>query len=59
LRLSEADLVTLREHLFALLRQAKEKSDNEGVWTRVVVTLVDLQDRGQLTNKPTNQGDHA
>jgi len=58
-RLSEADFVTLREHLFALVRQAKEKSDDEGVWTRVVVTLVDLQDRGQLTNKPTNQGDHT
>src|SRR5215472_1310055 len=57
--LSEADLVTLREHLFALVRQAQEKPDDEGVWTRVVVTLVDLQDRSQPTNKPTNQGDFS
>jgi predicted ArsR family transcriptional regulator len=54
-RLSEADLVALREHLLALVRQAQEKPDDEGIWTRVVVTLVDLQDRGQ----PTNQGDHT
>jgi predicted ArsR family transcriptional regulator len=55
-RLSEGDLFTLREHLLELIRQAQEKPDDEGIWTRVVVTLVDLQDRGQLTNKPTNKG---
>jgi DNA-binding transcriptional ArsR family regulator len=54
-RVSEADLVALRENLLALVRQAQEKPDDEGIWTRVVVTLVDLQDRGQ----PTNQGDHT
>jgi DNA-binding transcriptional ArsR family regulator len=54
-RLSEADLVTLREHIFELVRQAQEKPDDEGIWTRVVVTLVDLQDRGQ----PTSKGDPA
>src|SRR6266581_2036786 len=46
-RLSEAQLVTLREHLLSLVRQAQDQPDDEGVWTRVVVTLVDLQDRGQ------------
>lgn len=56
-RLSEADLVTLREHLLELVRQAQEQPDDEGVWTRVVVTLVDLQNRSQPTTKPTNQGD--
>ena len=55
IRVSEADLVALREHLLALVRLAQEKPDDEGIWTRVVVTLVDLQDRGQ----PTNQGDHT
>src|SRR6516162_5669049 len=34
-RLSEADLVALREHLLALVRQAQEKPDDEGIWTRV------------------------
>jgi hypothetical protein len=29
--------------------------DDKGIWTRVVVTLVDLQDRGQ----PINKGDPA
>jgi DNA-binding transcriptional ArsR family regulator len=53
LRLSEAELVALREHLLELVRQAQEKPGDEGVWTRVVVTLVDLQDRDQ----PTSRGD--
>lgn len=53
LRLSEAELVTLREHLLELVRQMQEKPNDEGAWTRVVVTLVDLQDRGQ----PTGEGD--
>ena len=53
LRLSEAQLVPLREHLLSLVRQAQDTPDDEGVWTRVVVTLVDLQDRGQ----PTSKGD--
>ena len=52
-RLSEAQLVILRERLLSLVRQAQEEPDDEGVWTRVVVTLVDLQDRVQ----PTSKGD--
>src|SRR6266568_215270 len=54
-RLSEAELVILRERLLELVRQAHEQPDDEGVWTRVVVTLVDLQDRGQ----PINRGEPA
>jgi DNA-binding transcriptional ArsR family regulator len=54
-RLSEADLITLREHLLELVHQAHQKPNDEGIWTRVVVTLVDLQDRGQ----PPNRGDHT
>ena len=54
-RLSEAQLVPLREHLLSLVRQAQDQPDDEGIWTRVVVTLVDLQDRGQ----PTSKGDPA
>jgi DNA-binding transcriptional ArsR family regulator len=46
LRLTEAEWIALRDHILELLRQAQEKSDDEGVWTRVVFTLVDLQDRG-------------
>jgi DNA-binding transcriptional ArsR family regulator len=54
-RLSEAELVTLREHLLSLVRQVQEQPGDQGIWTRVVVTLVDLQDRGQ----PSNRGDPA
>jgi len=54
-RLSEAELVILRERLLELVRLAQDRPDDEGVWTRVVVTLVDLQDRGQ----PTSKGDPA
>jgi DNA-binding transcriptional ArsR family regulator len=54
-RLSEAELVTLRERLLELVRQVQEQPDDKGIWTRVVVTLVDLQDRGQ----PTSKGDLA
>jgi DNA-binding transcriptional ArsR family regulator len=54
-RLSEADLITLREHLLELVGLAHEKPNDEGIWTRVVVTLIDLQDRGQ----PPNRGDHT
>jgi DNA-binding transcriptional ArsR family regulator len=46
-RLSEAGLLTLRERLLELVRQAQDKPDDEGVWTRVVVTLVDIEDRNQ------------
>ena len=49
LRLSEADLVTLRERLLEPVSQAQELPDDGGIWTRVVVTLVDLQDRGPST----------
>ena len=55
LRLSEADLVTLRARLLELVHQVQEQPDDQGIWTRVVVTLVDLQDRGQ----PTSRGDPA
>jgi len=54
-RLSEAHLVTLRERLLELVRQGQEQPDDQGIWTRVVVALVDLQDRGQ----PGNRGEPA
>ncbi len=49
-RLSEARLAKLQESLLELIRQAQDEPDDEGIWTRVVVTLVDLQDRSPLTN---------
>ena len=49
LRLSEADLVTLRERLLEPVSQAQDLPDDGGTWTRVVVTLVDLEDRGPST----------
>ena len=54
-RVSEAKLVTLRARLNALVRRAQEQPDDKGLWTRVVVTLVDLEDRGQ----PTHEADPA
>jgi hypothetical protein len=50
-RLSGTNLVTLRDHILELVRQAQGQPDGEGIWTRVVVTLVDLQDRSQPTKK--------
>jgi DNA-binding transcriptional ArsR family regulator len=50
-RLSEAEFVTLRDRLLELVQAAQDKSDNEGIWTRVVITLVDLQDRAPSTGK--------
>lgn len=49
-RVSEAELITLRERFLELVRQAQEQSDDEGTWTRVVVTLVDVEDRGLPPN---------
>lgn len=51
IRLSEAALVTFREHLLDLVRQAQEQPDEEGSWTRVVLSLIDLQDRKPMTNE--------
>ncbi len=45
IRLSEAALTSLHEGLLELIRQAQEQSGDKGVWTRVVVSLVDLQNR--------------
>jgi DNA-binding transcriptional ArsR family regulator len=47
MRLSEADLIHLREQLQELIRTVQEKSSDQGIWTRIVFTFVDLQDRGQ------------
>ncbi|MBF6590126.1 MAG: winged helix-turn-helix transcriptional regulator [Ktedonobacterales bacterium] len=49
-RLSEAKLLNLRERLLELVRHAQDQPDDDGIWTRVVVTLVDLGDRGQPTS---------
>jgi len=57
--LSEADLVTLRERLLEPVSQAQDQPGDKGIWTRVVVTLIDLQDRGQPTHTPTTTGDHT
>lgn len=54
-RVAEAELITLRERLLDLVRQAQEQSDDEGTWTRVVVTLVDVEDRGP----PPNRGEQT
>jgi DNA-binding transcriptional ArsR family regulator len=43
--LSEAALLTLHERLLELVRQAQDEPDEEGIWTRVVFSLIDLQDR--------------
>jgi DNA-binding transcriptional ArsR family regulator len=54
-RLSEAELVALRDHLGDVVRRAREKPEDDGTWTRVVVALVDLQDRGPVAERGDSQ----
>lgn len=44
-RLSRKHLDELRAHVERLAREAFENPDEDGVWTRIVFALVDLQDR--------------
>jgi DNA-binding transcriptional ArsR family regulator len=75
-RLSEAELITLREQVMELVRQAQDKSDREGqgqdqgqgqgqdqdqgqdIWTRVVVTFIDLQNRVQPATRSPEEIPH-
>jgi DNA-binding transcriptional ArsR family regulator len=54
-RVSETELITLRERLLDLVRQAQEQPDEAGIWTRVVVTVVDVEDRSP---HPTKESTH-
>lgn len=47
LRLTSAQRDELEAHLIRLLEEAEHNQDDDGTWTRVVVTMVDLQDRSQ------------
>jgi predicted ArsR family transcriptional regulator len=44
-RLSRAHVDELRAHFEELARAAAERPDEDGVWTRVLFALVDLEDR--------------
>jgi hypothetical protein len=46
LRLTAAQRDELESHLIRLLDEAARDQDDDGTWTRVLVTMVDLQDRG-------------
>ena len=46
-RLSEEELMRLRDQINDLARTAQDNPNDDGVWTRVVVTLVDVEDRNQ------------
>lgn len=46
-RLSDNARATLWEHLQELVRVEQHIDGEDGVWTRVVVTLVDVEDRNQ------------
>lgn len=46
LRLTAVQRDELEAHLMRLLDEAEQAQDDEGTWTRVLVTMVDLQDRG-------------
>lgn len=55
-RLSEERLRDLRAKVDALLQAAQEQADDAGVWTRIVWTTVDLQDRDpRSTNTPNSR----
>ncbi len=58
-RLTEAEVVSLRDHLLDLIRQAHEKPDEEGTWTRVVLTLIDLEDRPPSTSTAGSAEAHS
>jgi DNA-binding transcriptional ArsR family regulator len=51
IRLSETALATFRERLLDLVHQMQEQSDEGGVWTRVVISLIDLQNRAPTTSE--------
>jgi DNA-binding transcriptional ArsR family regulator len=46
LRLTDAQRDELEAHLMRLLDEAEHNQDDEATWTRVLVTMIDLQDRG-------------
>lgn len=48
-RLSAEQFAELRAKLEELVRAASANPNPDGVWTRVLITLVDLQDRGGST----------
>ena len=50
-QLTEAEYIKLRERILELVRLARDKSNEAGVWTRVVVTFIDLQDRRPLNSE--------
>lgn len=50
IRLTDDALAELRSHVARLTADCAE--DTDGTWTRVVITLVDLQDRPDTTDAP-------
>lgn len=47
LRLTAAQRDQLEAQLLQLIDEAGQDQDDDGIWTRVLVTMVDLQDRGK------------
>jgi DNA-binding transcriptional ArsR family regulator len=50
LRLSDKAVNTLRERINELVRAMEDDPTDDGVWTRVVVAFVDMEDRDQPDN---------
>lgn len=48
LRLTAAQREQLEADLTRQLDEAEHDQDDDGTWTRVLVTMVDLQDRNEL-----------
>jgi DNA-binding transcriptional ArsR family regulator len=46
-RLSDEERFVLREQIHQLVQAAQEKTADTDIWTRVVVTFIDLEDRNQ------------
>jgi hypothetical protein len=57
LRLSSAQRDELEAHLTRLLDEAEHDQDDDGTWTRVLVTMVDLQHRSELKILTGRHGD--
>jgi DNA-binding transcriptional ArsR family regulator len=47
LRLTAAQRDELEAHVLKLVGEAQQHQDDQGAWTRVLVAMVDLQDRGK------------
>jgi DNA-binding transcriptional ArsR family regulator len=57
IRLSERHLAELKTAIEELLRAAQDHPDNDGVWSTVLWTVIDREDRGTAPGGPSGEHD--